>query len=929
MASKGVIVVVSGQDDTGKLFAAIDQHMSEMRTKAEETSSSLGKMGNFLLHGIAIAGIYKTAEDFKHLAESAVETGVSLGHLSQQTGVSVQNLSVLRYASQQTGIEFETLTKGFKKLSTGINKWENGSKEAGKTFTALKISQSDLKDTGGDMYKILGLVADRFKNMPDGINKNAAATQLFGRAGQQLIPVLNEGAEGIEKYKAEAQSLGLILDAKGVKKMEDLHKASVEAKGAMEGLALSLAGTLAPAFQTAALGASTLLEKLHQLTLGAAGQDVPAFAWMTRADQVHRAAEMMKSIPDELAGASNPSALAGDAASKKKKLEDDLSQLEEHYKKKQISDSAYLKQKTQIQNQWNHMDLRQNQSYFSALEDQVARAQQQVEKDQASHLEASMDTFDIQKKHKDQLAALMEQERTTMDRIDTAKGKVAAANPPKSGLDFHLSDEEKNKIEEARHQLAEANRKLADEAAKVEEARQKQVNEGALAVLEGAHKLMLISDAQYYAQKKVLTESSFAAERTAIEKQVADAKRQYATLEHQPAATTADQIEKQARLTTLRASELQLEEKILDLQGKQKASEIDIQTAIDESIKARAKSILQMESELEEASKSSGAGSALALQRNNAGQQRQDLQNGGATPQQLVEFDALQKIKEQQIQVTALDRQREAIALEAGIQQNRIDQDELSRSISKEEAQKRRAQAQEQELSKLRELSNAYAQYGEAGKKAAADVQQEMTTTMRSIQSEANYAVQDTAEKFAHGIFDPLFQMSGDWKRTWQAMSQNMMRDTGSMLEKQMFKTMFGPIDPRMGTAGGNPGSLITAMPTGSGHNGISSGAEKVVGSILGLFGKKRGNATTSNGGLGAGAGTVATDAASLMQMGKSGSDGGGVQVTLINQGQPMQVSQTSQSSDGGEQHVVQIVLKQLENNGPIAQGIQGMMGGL
>lgn len=848
MASKGVIVVVSGQDNTGEVFAAVKKHLDETRVKAKETSESLGEIGEALKSGLEMAGIAVGAREivsqFKEMVTSSMEMAVQIGHLSQQTGMSVQSLSVLRYAAQTTGVDFDVLTRGFKKLSVSTIDADSGNKQAAQGFARLGISVHDLRAKGDDMYAVLTMLADKFSTLPDGMAKSDAAAKIFGaRMGSEMIPVLNELGGHLEEIRSEAQSLGLVLDESGIQKMEELHKSVTAMKGAWAGLSLEITSSVAPALE----GLAKEMSGLIQLTRLSPGQTIKGVV-----------GGMLMQTPLSSIG------------------------------QKMLMDS-------------------------------------------------SIQMADMQKKDQ---------------AISPSKEK-----PKRNDIPAFVSPDQ-GKLEAARRLQAEANRKLADEEAMIAAARQRQENATALAALEGAHKLQLISDAQYYDQKRALTEQAYAIERETLKQQMGDLQKQREVLQRQPTKTQADKVEKDARLTQVRTAELQLEEKTLDVQTKQKEAELKIQNEIDESVKARAKSILQMEAELEAASKGTGAGSALALQRSNAADQRKDLQNGGATPQQLAEFDALQKIKEQQIQVAALDRQREAIALDAGLSMARIDQDELSRSISKEEAQKQRIQAQSQELSKLRDLAEAYTQYGEAGKKAAEGIQQEMTSTMRSIQSETDYTVQDTAEKFAHGIFDPLFQMSGDWKRTWQSMSQNMLRDTGSMLEKQMFKTMFGAIDPRMGAANknasnksdsamtvngsagavatdaasqlprGNSERPVTATPGATARNGISTEAHKVLGSIMGLFGKKNksDNATTSNGGLGAGAGATPTAAASQMQVEKSGNNSsGGVQITLINQGQPLQASQISTQSDDQEQKIVQVVLKQFETGGPIAQRIQGM----
>ena len=48
--------------------------------------------------------------------------------------------------------------------------------------------------------KALKQIADRFADMPDGAQKAAAAVALFGKAGADLIPLLNEGAASMEKF---------------------------------------------------------------------------------------------------------------------------------------------------------------------------------------------------------------------------------------------------------------------------------------------------------------------------------------------------------------------------------------------------------------------------------------------------------------------------------------------------------------------------------------------------------------------------------------------------------------------------------------------------------------------------------------------------------------------------------------------------------
>jgi DNA-binding Xre family transcriptional regulator len=253
----GITIQITGEGaGAAEALRVIEERMQQTARRGNEMSDQLAMAGRriqevFGAIGIGF-GIERVISGLKDLVSNSIEAAVQIGHLSQQTGISAENLSVLKYAASQTGVEFETFTKGFKKLSTEVYNADTGSKKAEKTFRALGVSQADLTAKGNDMYAVLSMVADKFKEMPDGIEKNALASQLFGRAGQQLIPVLDQGAAGVERFRAEAEQLGLVLDDKGIQKMEELHREVDKLQSAYKGLGLELTSALAPALETIA-----------------------------------------------------------------------------------------------------------------------------------------------------------------------------------------------------------------------------------------------------------------------------------------------------------------------------------------------------------------------------------------------------------------------------------------------------------------------------------------------------------------------------------------------------------------------------------------------------------------------------------------------------------------------------------------------------
>ena len=131
----------------------------------------------------------------------------------------------------------------------------------------MNISQKDLNATGGDV-QVLELVAGRCK-LCRRLPKERYATQLFGRAGRELIPILDQGSAGIEGFRSEAEGLGLVLDSQAIGKMEELHRSVEAMEGSFSGLALEITSALSPALQKMAHDATELVT-VFQLSPGTA-----------------------------------------------------------------------------------------------------------------------------------------------------------------------------------------------------------------------------------------------------------------------------------------------------------------------------------------------------------------------------------------------------------------------------------------------------------------------------------------------------------------------------------------------------------------------------------------------------------------------------------------------------------------------------------
>lgn len=126
---------------------------------------------------------------------------------------------------------------------------EAATKSTGPAARALRTLGLSARDAAGNLkstQQILAEVADKFEGYADGANKTAIATALFGEQGARLIPLLNQGASGIAKLKAESDSLGTTITQKVSKATIEYNKTLVELNKAKDGFIMSLNEKLLP-----------------------------------------------------------------------------------------------------------------------------------------------------------------------------------------------------------------------------------------------------------------------------------------------------------------------------------------------------------------------------------------------------------------------------------------------------------------------------------------------------------------------------------------------------------------------------------------------------------------------------------------------------------------------------------------------------------
>jgi hypothetical protein len=254
---KTMIFDIIAKDNAGRT-------LHKVGTEADVAGKKTHNFGKIAAVGLA-GGAVAAAEFGKKSVEAYSDAAKESMQLSRVTGMTIKQSSRLRFAAEESGVEFSTLSKSMRLFSksqstaTGqFAEYETKVKEAAKTgkeygghlgtqataFARLGISLTDAHGKMVPMNKVMAETADQFKTMPDGPDKTALAMQMFGKSGADMIKLLNKGSEGLKEFAKESDKTGnTISDTSSLKKSIQAQR---EFHAAITGLEIQVGQGLQP-----------------------------------------------------------------------------------------------------------------------------------------------------------------------------------------------------------------------------------------------------------------------------------------------------------------------------------------------------------------------------------------------------------------------------------------------------------------------------------------------------------------------------------------------------------------------------------------------------------------------------------------------------------------------------------------------------------
>lgn len=208
-----------------KLFGSIMVDNEKANESIKKTGSEADSLGSKFLSGIGTVGKWGMAiggaavaggAALLGIANKASETTDRIDKLSNKIGISKQGFQEWDYVLGQNGMDVEKLQVGVKTLTSQMDAANSGNKGAIESFNKLGLTWKDGSGKLKNQEEMMNESIMALAKMENGTEKARMATDLFGKAGMEMMPMLNNGAEGITQLKDRAHELGLVMSDESV-----------------------------------------------------------------------------------------------------------------------------------------------------------------------------------------------------------------------------------------------------------------------------------------------------------------------------------------------------------------------------------------------------------------------------------------------------------------------------------------------------------------------------------------------------------------------------------------------------------------------------------------------------------------------------------------------------------------------------------------
>lgn len=181
----------------------------DIRSKLAGLEQATAGFGQLIKTVAGFAAAYLSARAVVSGAREIITLGGDLDHLSSQTGIAVSSLMTLQQAFEDNGISGQKVGKSINDMQRRLSDAARGTGTAKIALDQFGLSAQDLIKLSPEQQ--FDLLSQKIAAIENPAERAAAAIQLFGKSGVELMPLFKSGG-AIDSARAALGQMPAILE---------------------------------------------------------------------------------------------------------------------------------------------------------------------------------------------------------------------------------------------------------------------------------------------------------------------------------------------------------------------------------------------------------------------------------------------------------------------------------------------------------------------------------------------------------------------------------------------------------------------------------------------------------------------------------------------------------------------------------------------
>lgn len=230
-----------------KASAQLDRFGSNVRAIRSRVGGLLAIQGARMFAGL-VGSATRAAQSLISMGSAAAQTIDRTAKLSRQLGLTYGEMSALSLAAELSGTSMDDVSKGMLQADRRFIEAQSGLASAARGFEMAGVSLEQLQGlTSAERFRVL---AEAISQLPTSAERAAAAMNVFGRSGTNMLNMFEGGGVVIGQAAEDVERFGNALTGTQAGNVEAMNDAFSRASGAVSGIVTQVTAYLAPGIKS-------------------------------------------------------------------------------------------------------------------------------------------------------------------------------------------------------------------------------------------------------------------------------------------------------------------------------------------------------------------------------------------------------------------------------------------------------------------------------------------------------------------------------------------------------------------------------------------------------------------------------------------------------------------------------------------------------